>query len=53
MNLNKILLITLFKFKFIIVLFADDIKTISPCIGELNDGKRIDLTSLANQKTFK
>jgi hypothetical protein len=53
MILNKILLITLFKLNLIIVVFADDIRTISPCIGELKDGKRIDLTSLANQKTFK
>lgn len=34
-------------------IFADDIKKISPCIAELNNGKRIDLTSIANEKTFR
>ena len=34
-------------------LLADNVKTISPCIAELSDGKRIDLTSLADKKTFR
>ncbi len=36
------------------LIFAQtSIKTISPCIGELNDGKRVDLTTLASQTSYK
>ena len=49
MNSYQILLII----SFATIAFADDIKKISTCIAELDDGKRFDLTSLANQKTFK
>jgi hypothetical protein len=38
----------------VVVVAADvTIKTLSPCIGELSNGKRIDLTSLAAKSTFK
>ena len=47
------LIVALFLTFFINCLLADVAKTLSPCIAELNDGKRIDLTSLADKKSYR